>query len=49
MLRKRYVDEEKQKYFKVLPNHVAPTGVEYSREEVAKRRKREEVSSLYSV
>ncbi|MCJ1304299.1 hypothetical protein MMC08_007111 [Hypocenomyce scalaris] len=41
-----YYDEEKKKYFKILPNHVAPQGVKYSKEglrkemEMEKKRKR---------
>ncbi|KAI9823337.1 MAG: hypothetical protein M1832_002561 [Thelocarpon impressellum] len=41
-----YYDEEKKKYFKVLPHHVAPAGAAYSKENVKKqaqdsKRKRE--------
>ena len=33
-----YFDEEKKKYFKILPNHVAPSGSKYSRGAVSKEK-----------
>ena len=48
-LRKKNIDEKKRKYFKILPNYVAPKGVEYSREGVRKGREREVVSSFYCI
>ncbi|KAI9713365.1 MAG: hypothetical protein M1812_006643 [Candelaria pacifica] len=34
-------DREKKKYFKIIPNHVAPKGAQYSRENVKKSRENE--------
>ncbi|KAI9760848.1 MAG: hypothetical protein M1835_000088 [Candelina submexicana] len=42
-----YFDREKKKYFKIIPNHIAPQGAQYSRENIKrskdneKKRKRE--------
>lgn len=36
-------DEEKRKYFKILPNHIAPQGAKYSQEGVKKEREVEKV------
>ena len=36
-------DEEKKKYFKILPNHVAPQGVKYSKEGLRKEMEMEKV------
>ena len=43
------LDEEKDKYFKVQPNHVAPKGASYSKDGVRKRREKEEVSVFHEV
>ncbi|KAI9852041.1 MAG: hypothetical protein M1838_002010 [Thelocarpon superellum] len=37
-----YFDEEKQKYFRVLPNHVAPAGSRYSRASVKSQQQLEQ-------
>jgi len=42
-----YYDEAKKKYFKILPNHVAPTGAKYS-VEAAKREEEEQTVGLRS-
>ncbi len=40
------VDPEKKKYFRILPNHVAPTGAKYSKEGVKRGREQEKVSIM---
>ncbi|KAI9699341.1 MAG: hypothetical protein M1836_002951 [Candelina mexicana] len=34
-------DREKKKYFKIIPNHIAPQGVQYSREKIKKSKDNE--------
>lgn len=36
-------DEEKRKYYKILPTHVAPQGAKYSQEGVKKEKEVEKV------
>lgn len=40
------VDPEKGKYFRILPNHVAPAGARYSREGVRRGREGARVSGF---
>lgn len=40
-------DEDKKKYFKILPNHVAPQGAKYSQEGVKKEREVEKVGCWF--
>lgn len=42
-------DEEKRKYFKILPNQVAPQGAKYSQEGVKKEREVEKVGDAVSL
>lgn len=42
-------DEEKKRYFKILPNHVAPQGVKYSQEGLRKERTLEKVGLAVSL
>lgn len=39
----RQVDPEKGKYFKILPNHIAPAGAKYSRRGVMMEREERKV------
>ena len=42
------VDDEKKKYFKILPNHAAPPNSKYSRENVQKEKEQSKVSLFRS-
>lgn len=39
-----YFDPVKKKYFKVLPNHIAPTGVKYSEQAIKDQENNDKVS-----
>lgn len=38
-----YFDPHKKKYFKILPNHIAPQGVIYSEQAIKKQMKKNQV------
>jgi len=40
-----YYDSEKGKYFKILPNHIAPPGSKYTREKVERAEQQSKVGS----
>lgn len=40
------LDREKKKYFKILPNHVALRGTQYTKENVERIKENEKVGSL---
>lgn len=41
-----YFDENKRKYFKILPNHQAPQGAKYSKEAIKKASRKHRVSLM---
>ena len=41
-----YFDENKRKYFKILPNHQAPQGAKYSKEAIKKASRKHRVSPM---
>ncbi len=43
-----YFDEEKQKYFKIQPNHVAPKGSRYAKDAIDVEKEASLVCSLLS-
>lgn len=44
-----YFDENKRRYFKILPHHQAPPGAKYSKEALKTAAKKRQVSLLFSL
>ena len=41
------LDEEKRKYFKIMPDHVVPEGAKYSRAGVKREKEEKDVSLVH--